>query len=234
MAYQSRPAMRSRTVTVCSYCDGGNMPSAAVRGSTMVAGAGGEQTVEIALNSDPLDENVVRYLAQDGIVRVLVGHKPAGDSPAIISYAASMSSALPSGRVSSVGLEVISADISYSDSSAPDNRGENAWCEVIIDNGSSLQSTAIIRGALSDARTYEFSLPECSAAEAHPPRALPPVDDLVGHVVVRNDAEGDWWVKARLSSDKISTGGYLLSRGSGRNVEYWLAKSGEEFTTKSP
>jgi hypothetical protein len=42
--------------------------------------------------------------------RVVVGHKPSGDSPAVLSSAYT-------------GVEVISADISYADPKAPDSRG---------------------------------------------------------------------------------------------------------------
>ena len=56
----------------------------------------------------PPDASVARYLNRSGVHRVIVGHKPFGDSPTVIDQP---------------GLEVVSADQSYADPRAKDNRG---------------------------------------------------------------------------------------------------------------
>ena len=50
------------------------------------------------------------WLRAGGVRRVMVGHRPSGDSPAVLS-------------AQYTGVEVVSADISYSDTRAADMRG---------------------------------------------------------------------------------------------------------------
>ena len=91
-------------------------------------------------------DSIVRYLNRSGIKRVVVGHKPMGDSPAIARGA---------------GIEIIDADTSYSDTSAADNRGI-AVSEVLI-TGTEQDNQARIHGVLHDGREIDFRLPSVSA-----------------------------------------------------------------------
>ena len=68
------------------------------------------------------------WLREHGIRRVIVGHKPSGDSPAILSSRYT-------------GVEVISGDTSYSDPSAADSRG--AAVAGVILRGSSLDAMQV-------------------------------------------------------------------------------------------
>ncbi|OEU12018.1 hypothetical protein FRACYDRAFT_147895, partial [Fragilariopsis cylindrus CCMP1102] len=52
-------------------------------------------------SSDPMDTDVSQWLLQNGIHRVVVGHKPTGDSPAVLS-------------ADYTGVEIVSADTSFS------------------------------------------------------------------------------------------------------------------------
>jgi len=74
-------AMHGRTVTVSSFFERGH--------------------------PQLLKADVCNYLNKSGIQRVLVGHKPFGDSPTILRNAS---------------VEAIDADTSFSDPTKPDNR----------------------------------------------------------------------------------------------------------------
>ena len=63
--------------------------------------------------SDPMDPEVAAWLLEQGVRLVVVGHKPCGDSPAVL-------------RSCDTGVEVISADTSFSDIDAADNRTRSA------------------------------------------------------------------------------------------------------------
>eukprot|EP01090_Pellita_catalonica_P004420 TRINITY_DN14249_c0_g1_i1.p1 TRINITY_DN14249_c0_g1~~TRINITY_DN14249_c0_g1_i1.p1 ORF type:complete len:570 (+),score=109.32 TRINITY_DN14249_c0_g1_i1:45-1754(+) len=233
IAYQSRPAMRDRTVTVTSYCFGGNMPLLNTRGVRSVCGGGEGDAPDMSIidNSDPLDESTVEYLAKSGIRRVVVGHKPSADAPAVMSYAASFGSAACARKPP--GLEVISSDISYSDTSFPDNRGPNAWCEVILefccDDAARLESSAAtLHGTLRDGGNYNVMLPKIYNGNGGEEDV--DGDRFVGQVVRQvhpDDGEGDhlWWVKVRVES-----GEYLLSRGASRRDVRQKYAQAKDFT----
>ena len=102
----------------------------------------------LTLPSDP----IVRYLNKSGIRRVVVGHKPMGDSPAIAR---------------GPGIEIVDADTSYSDTSAADNRGI-AVSEVLI-NGTAHSNQTHVHGVLHDGRAIDFRLPPVVGdGKAHP------------------------------------------------------------------
>jgi len=58
-------------------------------------------------NPEPIKKAVAEYLLKNGIQRVVVGHKPFGDSPTFMRQH---------------GVEVIDADTSFSDITKPDQR----------------------------------------------------------------------------------------------------------------
>lgn len=93
----------------------------------------------------------------------------------------------------SSGFQLISADTNYATTSTGDRRG-GSWCEVVIEPS----GRARLHGALADGRgTYNCSVDE---------------DPYIG--TRRPDGS---WVKVRLTS-----GAYLVSKGSGRHVESTL------------
>ena len=102
--------------------------------------------------------------------RVVVGHRPVGDSPALLRAAAG-------------GVEVVMADTSFADVAAPDKRG--ASLVVATFEGDDLERTATrIVGSRADGASYEVRLPV--------PGDDADADDVLGTV----DADG-WWCKAR-------------------------------------
>jgi hypothetical protein len=89
----------------------------------------------------PTDRETVAYLNKSGISRVVVGHKPFGDSPTIIQNAGlEVRTGLTCSVFCQLSLtalfccvcsQVVSADQSYSDPRAKDNRGR-AVSEVCV------------------------------------------------------------------------------------------------------
>eukprot|EP00854_Cymbomonas_tetramitiformis_P003742 gene3742-4681_t len=86
IGFQSRAATCGRNVVVTTFME--------------KSAQGGKVT--------PVADEVVQYLNGSGIHRVVVGHKPVGDSPLIIPHS---------------DLEIVMGDTSFSDVSADDNRG---------------------------------------------------------------------------------------------------------------
>lgn len=195
LAYQCRPAIAARTVVVTCYVDGKNMPTRKAIEEDLKEG--------LPYCSDPMSIEAMRYLLEGGVRRVVVGHKPSGEAPAV----------LRSGGEDSLGFEVISADTNYATNAAPDFRG-GAWCEVRISLASGGSSHARLRGELPNgAGSYDFALPPLGRAAA--PKGL---DADHGDPFVGRQTVDGWWVRVRLGSPGRGTH-YLLSRGEGRNSE---------------
>ena len=95
--------------------------------------------------SDPMDQSVANWLLENGIHRVVVGHKPLGDSPAILSSRYT-------------GVEIVSADTSYSDTSSPDNRG-SALSIVEIVGSSQNDNRLEVKGTFHDGTSYHNVYP---------------------------------------------------------------------------
>jgi len=86
---------------------------------------------------EPIPENVNSFLVSGGIHRVVTGHRPHGDSPTIIK---------------GEKMLVVTADTSYSDKNADDNRGV-AMSEVLVD----IQAdTTRVRGILRDGTPIDY------------------------------------------------------------------------------
>ena len=109
------------------YVDGGNITSPQAEAKREEAWVRG-QTDALAyegVSSNPRDPEVAAWLKAGGIRRVITGHKPAGDSPAICSSVYT-------------GVEIITADTSFSDMAAADNRG--AAIAAVLVQGQSADS----------------------------------------------------------------------------------------------
>lgn len=87
---------------------------------------------------EPISDKVAEFLTKSGIRRVVSGHRPHGVTPTVIR------------RDSDPNLTVITADTSYSDPDAEDNRGEVIY-EVLIE-----EEDTYIRGILKDGTPYSF------------------------------------------------------------------------------
>lgn len=201
LALQNRCAVWGRSVVSNSFCDGGNVdsPSAVTRRRNVWARKdllddARAFEASTGYTSDARDDDVANWLTSHGVRRLVVGHRPAGDSPAVLSAAHH-------------GLEIVCADTSYSDTSAPDNRG--SALAALVFEGPSLDSTrTILKGTLKDGRQYSGTLPLLHTHSTH--RRDEDADVLIGTVT-----DDGWWYKARLDD-----GAYLQSRGDGRRVEY--------------
>ena len=159
--------------------------------------------------SDPMDQSVANWLLENGIHRVVVGHKPLGDSPAILSSRYT-------------GVEIVSADTSYSDTSSPDNRG-SALSIVEIVGSSQNDNRLEVKGTFHDGTSYHNVYPRLISKGRGTSKSDNQVDgvenDTVDHDVSKllgtllEDGSG-WWIKAATSTH------FRLCRGTGRLVEY--------------
>ena len=124
-----------------------------------------------------------------------MGHKPSGDSPAVLCSRFT-------------GLEVISADLSYSDVKCADNRGA-AVAGVLLQGETLHANHALVYGTLADGRAHEARL-RTLGGEA---------DGTGGDPYVGTKAGDGWWVKA-LTKDAEGAATYRLCkvrvRGRGR------------------
>ena len=143
-------------------------------------------------NAAPVPDAVQAYLHASGITSVVAGHVPHGDCPTVIR----------SGKV-----RVITADTSYSDMAAPDNRGAAVSEVLLYPSGA-----AEVHGVLKDGRPIAYTLP-------------PPPDSGAGSGP--DPADGDPWVgrllpdgffvKARIVAQPSPR--YLVCKGKGFRLE---------------
>ena len=219
LAVQNRCAMWGRCVVSGAYADGGCITSPNANAHRDKVRAEVEATSNPLLfertTSDPRDPVVAEWLLAAGVRRVVVGHKPSGDSPAVLSSAYT-------------GVEVLSCDTSYADlaNDKATGRGQSMACLII--RGESLErNAATVSGVLADGRAHEATLATLSSAGVG--EDVPSDDPHVG-----TELDGGWWVKARLLDDGSEKGAeagaaegkgsvgrsYRLCQGEGRTVNY--------------
>jgi hypothetical protein len=235
MAIQNRPAVWGRSIVSNCYGDGGGITSsAAAQRRNDPQRIVQSQTDPLAFEkvcSDPADPVVAAWLRKDGIQRVIVGHKPTGDCPAVLSALYT-------------GVEVVSADTSFSDVSAADNRGQ-ALAVTVLTGTSPTDNQLELRGTLRDGRSLHTTTKH---VRLHPNG----IDTTVGDVYLgtqllpsrnsnidtdkhpnENNNDGGWWVKGIVNNDDETSGDilYYLTRGNGRQVEFTTMKP-HQVTTK--
>ena len=180
MALQNRSASWGRTVVVNCYGDGGNISSAAA-----MEYLNNEERRERSkidplafegVSSDPRNQIVADWLLKYGIQRVVVGHKPCGDSPAVCSALYT-------------GVEFCCADTSYSDTNSVDNRGSAVACTE-ISGFSPFDNSLILRGILRDGTKYESMHNRLHSGTR--------IDDSVGDSLLGRELKNGMWVKASL------------------------------------
>ena len=148
MALQNRCAMWGRSVVSNCYGDGGNVTTAealtkraqklAEMGSSPETSGGRASLLYEGVCSNPRDPTVVAWLQRSGVRRVVVGHKPCGDCPAVMSSRYS-------------GTEIVCADTAFSDtSSKPDMRGVALASVVLV--GTAEENHTELHGVLKDGR----------------------------------------------------------------------------------
>ena len=214
MALQNRTALWGRCVVSGCFCDGGVIRSAASVGARAAAEEAGQRD-PLAWEgyiSDAADAEVAAWLLEDGVHRVVVGHKPSGDSPAVLSSAAT-------------GVEIVSADTSYADPAADDGRGVS-MAGVLLSGPSLHANRLLLYGTLADGRDYSVNLPLLASEGRDLGDRDLTVEDREADVLIGTQIEGGWWVKARLANEARPR--YLCCRGSGRVVEYCDAVFGAD------
>ena len=247
MALQNRDAMWGRSVISNCYCDGGTITSAAAAQQRAAALEKDPRTVTAAsfrgVCADPRDAVVAAWLRLGGVRRVVVGHKPSGDSIAPLSWRYT-------------GVEILSADTSYADPAAADGRGVTMAC-LTLRGPSLLENHAVLSGVLRDgarhaARMDTLGGPEHGLGGAAGLTGCLPSGDrgaplatswlagfpeeraalrggTITHLLLTGGdplvgiehEEGGWWVKT-LTAPDVGGGAarYLCCRGAGRRVEY--------------
>ena len=238
MALQNKCAMWGRCVVSGSYADGGTITSAAaaarreelrIRLEKEDEGFGEDALVWEGWTSDPRDPIVAEWLLREGIRRVVVGHKPAGDCPATCSSRYT-------------GVEVVSADTSYADVTDVTGlaRGASMACVSLV--GPSLTTNAArLWGVLNDGREHDVQLATLEGGR-RPSKGVEgdgrPYKDVEGDPLVGTEVELDgelWWIKAKVVEGREIEGEikgrapkaqrgdegatYLCCRGAGRKVE---------------
>lgn len=198
MALQNRPAMWGRSIISNCYGDGGCIHTIdAAEKRTEALRRDSDPLKFEGLSSDPFDPVPAAWLRQHGIQRVVVGHKPTGDCPAVLS-------------AEYTGVEIVSADTSYSGRNGEGRfgryRGE-AIPIVEIAGESATDNQLETSGVLGCGTEHCSVFPRlCIDDEVK--------DDPVGDAYLGRRLPDGWWVKATVPPE------YHLCRGTGRVVSY--------------
>jgi hypothetical protein len=205
LAIQCRPAVWGRSVVCNSYADGGVIATTdadVMRNEAL--GCARERLDPLVFEgiaSDVMDPIPANWLLDHGIQRIVVGHKPTGDCPAVLSS-------------KYVGVEIVAVDTSYADrrdldcaKRFGDGRG-NAIAIVEITGVSPSTTRLEMSGVLACGTEYRNTFPRLSND------GNTEGDDDVGDPHLGTRLTGGWWIKAAVPPY------YHLCRGSGRFVEY--------------
>jgi hypothetical protein len=143
-------------------------------------------------NCQPLDIDVRKRLTEHGIVRVVTGHQPHGNAPAV--------------NKATDDIEIIDSDSSYSDMTASDNRGK-AVSEIVIAG-----RRVFVKGVLHDGQSIKYDL-SLDRGEG---------DQYIGkQVPLPDDKDGNsFWVKAKLENTPSDGREYILCKVTGFVVSY--------------
>jgi hypothetical protein len=220
MALQNRPAMWGRSIISNCYGDGGVITTDAAaqhrEDPHRILQSQTNPLVFEKVCSDPMDPTVADWLLQNGIQRVVVGHKPTGDCPAVLSSRYT-------------GVEIVSADTSYSNNgnvhAKYSPRGQ-ALAVMEIVGPTASHNHLEVSGTFADGVEYhsEFStlhqLPTTSTMTTTALLSSSSYSSVAE--LERNDGyylgtrlpdESGWWIKAATKTH------YKLCKGSGRTVE---------------
>jgi hypothetical protein len=209
MALQNRDAMYGRSVVSNCFSDGGciTTKTAEQQRNKKLIHAATDPHAFNKLYSDPFNTTVVNWLLKGGICRQVVGHKPSSDCPAVLA-----------GSVT--GVEIVSADTSFSDMSAADNRGNAASAVTIYVDEKKGTSYLVIEGVLHDGTEHRAKFPTLKIGMDGNGGSGEKVEiegdeekDECGDPYVGTLVEDDWWVQTKVGMQ------YRLIRGAGRNWE---------------
>ena len=213
MALQNRSASWGRSVIVNCYGDGGNISSesalAYLNDEDRIKRSKGDPLAFEGVSSDPRDKEVSNWLLKYNIQRVLVGHKPCGDSPAVCNS-------------SYTGVEICCSDTSFSYFGNRESFSNTAdvkqgtpprGCAVssteVVGN-SKTDNRLILHGRFQDGVEYK-----CEFNRLYDKNCT---DKSIGDSLLGKEIKDGWWVKA--SYDTKNGTIYHCSTGNGRNVKY--------------
>ena len=204
LAIQNRPAMWGRSVVCNSYSDGGVIATKEAEEERKQALQDAYERLDpIAFEgiaSNVMDPIPATWLLDHGIQRIVVGHKPSGDCPAVLSS-------------DYVGVEIVSVDTSYAGRkdiatlSKFGNARGNAIAIVEITGPSPFCTRLETLGLLADGTEYNNKFPLLSTCSND-------AADAMGDPYLGKKLTDGWWIKAAIPPN------YHLCRGSGRVVEY--------------
>ncbi len=197
LCYQSSRGICKRTVCVESFIDNGAMAQ--------------------------LSEPMVNYLQGSGLARVVVGHKPAGVSPAILCQ-------------DSLGYKVqlLNCDLNYCDPEDQALGKGAAVCEVLIE-GHAHCNQVFVHGKIPQGEEYAFYLPPlCSSNAASNPninivcnRCVNETKIQRGDFWVGHQLPDGFWVKAVLQTSQSEFKKYLCVKSSHRKQTYRISTASE-------
>lgn len=221
LAIQNRPSMWGRSVVCNSYGDGGVIATSNSKTEQMRALQSSLSDSNPLLfegtASNAFDPKPAKWLLDQGIRRIVVGHKPTGDSPSVLSAAYT-------------GVEVVSADTSYS------HRKELGIlpCTFGTCRGDAISLVEIVGAEHSNWLEITGSL-ACGSIYSN---IFPLLTGNKNDIGVNHDAgdenlgkmlPGGWWVKAATSPEQ-----YHLCRGTGRFVEYQTRSASQIMAQLNP
>lgn len=200
--------MWGRSVVCNSYADGGVISTEKAREVRKQAlHTAREQLDPLAFEgiaSDVMDPTPAKWLLEHGIQRLVVGHKPTGDCPAVLSP-------------KYTGLEIVAVDTSFShrrdlnDDSGTKKFGQSrgdAIAMVEIAGRDASSNWLETYGVLACGTEYSNKFPSLDVTVGSN-ESSEVADPYLG----RKIPDG-WWVKAAVPPN------YHLCRGTGRFVEY--------------
>eukprot|EP00927_Polykrikos_kofoidii_P076542 TRINITY_DN73612_c0_g1_i1.p1 TRINITY_DN73612_c0_g1~~TRINITY_DN73612_c0_g1_i1.p1 ORF type:complete len:510 (+),score=95.82 TRINITY_DN73612_c0_g1_i1:179-1708(+) len=164
----------------------------------------------------PVSPRVEAYLASAGVRRVVMGHKPCGDSPFVVR----------AGRV-----EFVHCDTTFSDQAAEDGRG-GAVAAVEIE-GTPERNYLNLRGSLRDGRLYDFALPSIvpedtptvvTSSDAIDDEVLAGSGPKAADGLVGRQTAGSGWIKAVLPDGSYHVS---FSKPGDRRVSYQTMQRSE-------
>ena len=210
LAIQNRPSMWGRSVVCNSYADGGVIATPDAEEERKQAIYTAQEKMDPlafeGIASNVMDPAPAKWLLDHGIQRVVVGHKPTGDCPALLSP-------------KYTGVEVVAVDTSYShryglnDDIGVKKFGSSrgtAIAMVEITGQDASNNWLEMSGVLACGKEYSNKLPILGSYDNNDELSEGAGDPYIG-----TKLPDGWWIKA-LTSDA----NYHLCRGSGRLIEY--------------
>ena len=207
LAIQCRPAMWGRSVVSNSYANGGVIATADAeeerKRALISARELSDPLVFEGIASNVMDPAPARWLLEHGIRRVVVGHKPTGDCPAVLS-------------TEYTGVEIAAVDTSYSDRKDLGDGGNvgakkfgekrgRAIAMVEVTGEDAFSNWLEISGVLACGAEYSNRFPILGSSDD---------ESEFGDPHLGRKLADDWWVKDAVLPN------YHLCRGIGRFIEY--------------